>query len=128
MMITDDIAPPSDTDAALAELNAAYHQALSELPDWQRDEAAETLDALRGTLPGLAGHIDEARVRRMIAVFVPSDVVGVHEAARIAGRSPQRIRQLCRSRYIGHFDAQRRRYRVSRRLLDEYMTTKRRPV
>src|ERR1700730_17413028 len=97
-MITDDIESPS---APLAELHSAYDQALADLPDWKREEAGDVLDALRDTLPGLAGHIDADRIRRMIAVFVPSDVIGVHEAARIAGRSPERIRQLCRSGDLG---------------------------
>jgi hypothetical protein len=113
-----------DRPATLAELNSAYDAALSELPDWKRDEAGSVLAALRNTLPPLAGHIDAERVKRMIAVFVPSDHVGVHEAARIAGRSPERIRQLCRSGEIGHLDAQTGRYSVSRRLLDAHFKLK----
>jgi hypothetical protein len=121
-MIMGDALAPTDppTRASLEDLDQAFDAAVADLAEWQRAEAAETLAALRTTLPPLAGHIDAARVRRMIAVFVPSDVIGVHEAARIAGRSPERIRQLCRSGEIGHLDATKRRYSVSRRLLDEY--------
>jgi hypothetical protein len=124
MMITDIDA----VGAALEDLDQAFDAAVADLAEWQRTEAAPTLAALRDMLPGLAGHVDAERIRKMIHVFAPPDHVGVHEAARLAGRSPERIRQLCRTGEIGHFDAQRRRYIVSRRLLDEYMTTRRRPV
>jgi hypothetical protein len=106
--------------ATLDELHEAFDAACSDLAEWQRAEAAETLDALRGTLPGLVGHADAAHVKRMIHVFAPPDHIGVHEAAGIAGKSTERIRQLCRSGDIGHLDAQTGRYSVSRRLLDGY--------
>jgi hypothetical protein len=110
---------PAPRDA-LEDLEATFDAAVDALQDWQRTEAAPTLAALRGTLPDLVGHVDAERVRKMIHVFAPPDHIGVHEAARIAGRSPERIRQLCRSGEIGHLDAQTGRYSVSRRLLDGY--------
>ena len=89
------------TGAELAELNAAYDQALSELPDWKRDEAGVVLAAIRNTLPPLAGYVDASYVRKLISVFVPSDFVGIERAARIARRSEERVRQWCRSGKLG---------------------------
>jgi hypothetical protein len=89
--------------AELAELHAVFDSAVADLEEWQRDEAADTLGALRGTLAGLVGHADTAHVQRMIGVFAPSDEIGIEEAAELVKRTPNRIRQLCR-KGIGRFD------------------------
>jgi hypothetical protein len=62
----------STAGASLNDLRTAFDQALSELPDWKREEAGIVLAALRNTLPPLAGHVDAAYVRKLIGVFVPS--------------------------------------------------------
>jgi Helix-turn-helix domain len=105
-MIADEV-EASAVSAELAELHSAYDQALAELPDWKRDEAGIVLAALRNTLPPLAGYVDASYVRKLIAVFVPNDVIGIEEAARIARRTPERVRQWCRSGKLGRLEGGR---------------------
>jgi hypothetical protein len=110
---------PAPRDA-LEDLEATFDAELSGLADWQRSEAAPTLAALRATLPGLAGHVDAERVRKMIHVFAPSDEIGIEEAAALVNKTPNRIRQLCR-KGIGRYVPQERRWLVSRnRLLKHF--------
>jgi Helix-turn-helix domain len=91
------------TEAAeLAGLHQAFDAAVNDLQDWQRAEAALALDALRNdALPPLAGFIDAEQVRNMVAVIVPRDWIGIEEAAEIARRSSERVRQWCRSGKLG---------------------------
>ena len=104
----------------LADLERTFDSAVDALQDWQRAEAAETLAALRTTLPPLAGHIDAERVWRMVHVFAPSDEIGIEEAAALVNKTPNRIRQLCR-KGIGRYVPQERRWLVSRnRLLKHF--------
>jgi Tfp pilus assembly protein PilN len=109
--------------SALEELYQAYDAAVSELPDWKRDEAGIVLAALRNTLPPLAGYVDVSYVRKLIGVFVPGDVIGIEEAARIAGRSEERVRQWCRAGNLGRrHDG---RWMMERAELEEFLAGRR---
>jgi hypothetical protein len=87
--------------------------------EWQLARAWVPLVRLCATLPEYVGCIDASKVAKMIDVDVPYDEISVEEAAKLVNRTPNRIRQLCRTG-IGRYVSQERRWLVFRKKLLEH--------
>jgi hypothetical protein len=110
--------PPAEA-ATLIELDAEFENALAAIEEWKLAEASMRLIGLYGALPKLAGSTDIAMLRKWITACLPSDYVGIKQAAVLANYSQEAIRVWCRAGKIGRLE--RGKYLIGRRELGDFL-------